>query len=223
MPRPHLDYHELLDSLRKEGCPACDQGALAARRFLDSLLNDMVMNNLHAQRLLADSFGLCGAHAARAAEMGRVLSAAIVWDLVAGALLRALEAAPARGLFKREEPLVPSAPCPACEAEREMGDLTLLSLADHWQDGQVQEAYQRSEGLCRPHLTRVAAVLGRRPEAALIREAEREKVRQLRADLQEFMRKQDYRYAHEPPGREADAHLRAARKFGGRALMRGEK
>jgi hypothetical protein len=213
MPKPHLDYHELNDSLRLSGCPACDQGSRGESRYLEALLTDLLLSNLEAQRELAEAFGLCARHAGRAAEAGRALPAAIALDLVTGAVLRALEAP--GSLFTRREAPVPTRPCPACQAGEAMGDLTLQTLAHYWQDAEVSRLYRESPGLCRPHLSRAHGLLkGHRSLDAML-QAEQEKYRALQADLRSFIRKQDYRFAAEPPGGEADAVRRAAAKLGG--------
>jgi len=74
---------------------------------------------------------------------------------------------------------------------------------------EMADALQESDGLCLPHL-RLALELVRNVSACeRLLAIHREKLQSLRAELTEFIRKNDYQFRAEGIGSEGDAWLRA--------------
>jgi hypothetical protein len=111
--------------------------------------------------------------------------------------------------------------CPACESADRVAANYLALLGTEVPETDVGRAARREgRGLCIPHLV---AGLRLMPDAAsadrlidvyLRGEAE------LRAELREYIRKQDYRYTNEPPGREVGAWRRAVWRMVGSPVPR---
>ena len=83
--------------------------------------------------------------------------------------------------------------CPACTSAAESETRHLGTLVKFGDDGDLQAAYARSDGVCLPHL--LAAVAGHRgsPQAGTLVERTREKWRRLGQDIASFVSKHDYR------------------------------
>lgn len=94
-------------------------------------------------------------------------------------------------------------------------------LLDHGEDDDIVHALTQSEGLCLPHIASLLQFDPSHRHLRAVLAAERACLERLHGDLKEFIRKQDYRYAHESYGREADAWQRAVACFvGGRSRPR---
>src|SRR5205823_3790116 len=82
-------------------------------------------------------------------------------------------------------------------------------------DPAFQERYEAADGLCLPHLEETLTRANDRAEAFLLQSTGR-KLDPLLDDLDEFIRKHDYRFRHEGwQGREAEAPTRAVRLAAG--------
>jgi hypothetical protein len=170
----------------------------AVGRFLKALSYEQV-NDVDLRAELRTARGFCALHAQRWVSMsGNVLGTAIIYRDIINASLRDIDA-PARGggglrgiLGSRPaEPV-----CIACrfqaDAEQRMVDGLLASLAD----AQISAAFASSAGLCLPH-TRMAVTRGGKSAEPIVDHA-RKAAQQLIAELDEVIRKEDYRFKHEP-------------------------
>lgn len=111
--------------------------------------------------------------------------------------------------------LTPTGPCPVCDLQTKQEGYSLMVLLrvlfeDTWR-GRVA----KSEGLCLPHL-REALDQGE-PEAPLrwLLEDFRRRVGELREQIEEYLRKHDYRFSGEPYGPERDAYVHATSLLAG--------
>jgi hypothetical protein len=99
--------------------------------------------------------------------------------------------------------IVEETTCPACR-RRSQSIASVLATVEKAAPDRLGEAR-----FCLPHLPLVLERVS--PEAAVaILHAERDLLRRLHAELEEFFRKSDYRFQHEPRGSEQSAWLRAA-------------
>lgn len=213
-------YFELRDALLAGGCPLCRLGDRSALRYIEGVLYEGMTDPEPRNRLRAAQ-GLCRRHGWLMTRMRTsVLGTAIVYRDVLADLISALERpSESGGLFRSPRAAAlpePALPCPACSAA---GDEVLRAgdvLRAHVDDVEIARAYQAAGGLCLPHLR---AVLGRsRPhEAETLRRWQLAAYRELRGQLDELIRKHDYRFQAEPIGAEADAWLRAVARLVGEA------
>jgi len=117
------------------------------------------------------------------------------------------------------EVVTPRGECRACRdcrsAEETFAWAFTRSLSSGESDGVFRDLFRKSGGLCLPHFR--LALLRVEDESArdLLVEVQRQKMGHLLAELAEYLRKHDYRYAHEPYGLEADAWIRAIALFTG--------
>lgn len=176
-----LAVNNLLDALKKTGCPICRIERLAAERALESFLWENV-NEPDVRQGILDAYGFCPQHSrvmvAREMMTSSIpLGTNIIYEhlgrVVAGELK---ELRPGRrpvapaGLLRRwraglhnllarmrsnevaQGPLYPRETCPACTAGGNGAANSLHVLCEELQkDGDVRVAYLQSDGVCLRH------------------------------------------------------------------------
>ncbi len=217
-------YHELLEAFQAEGCAICRLARGASDSYIHALIYEGV-TDVKLREALRNARGLCYTHAWRlAGERGAVLGTAIIYRDVVNTLIKALEAngnAPAR-LFGRGQPdlsraLAPTATCPACLLERDAEQREVKVLISHMDDAALAEAYKQAGGICLPHFQ---LALGQAGSSAvrLLAAWQADAWSRLRAELDELIRKHDYRFRSEPvTPAEADSWERAVAAVVGEA------
>ncbi len=215
-------YFELRDALLAGGCPLCRLGNRAASHYIESALYEGMTNPPLRNRLRAAQ-GLCRRHAWEMTRMrASVLGTALVYRDVINDLIAALEpAAEAGGGFlrgRRASPALPTPalPCPACEIGDEEASRAGEVLRQHLADPEIATAYRQAGGLCLPHL-RLLLDRAHGAQAATLRAWQLAAYQDLRGQLDELIRKHDYRFQGEPIGPEADAWQRAVARVVGEA------
>lgn len=132
------------------------------------------------------------------------------------ALVHALYLKPYRRALRE---LQHTRPCPVC-CTLEETELTASHYLLRLLDGEAERnLYAASDGLCLPHLHLVLKE-AEEPEIAvfLLRDALK-RLDVLRAGFEEYFRKEDYRFAHEPKGAEQQTWLHAVERFAGRGRV----
>ncbi len=197
---------ELREAMGQWGCPLCRLSQKAEHAFIASLSYERVLD-LKTRDALKASRGLC-AHHTRVWQrlQGSALGLAIVYRVSLLDLLRDTEpnVSPSRALFRRKgrgpdaaETLEPSGPCPACEIARGAVERFGGLLAKDIEDPEVQKLLRSAGGLCLPHLRDTLRLRGAGRHAGTLIRVHREAWGQLLGELEEFIRKNDYRFTHE--------------------------
>ena len=214
--------HDLREALTQPGCPVCRLVERDTGRYLDNLLWENV-NDPGLRREIRRALGFCREHTRMlisrpGASLGLALIARDVWEEIQRAMETApafrpqdrrarLPVAPAAGLLDR---LTPQGECPACVHARALEDLYLDILLEKLVgEGGLLAAYGASDGLCLPHFRRALARARDGAAGAALVGAQRAIGQRQLAELDEFIRKNDYRFRDEPWGRERDAWRRA--------------
>ncbi|MBI4492837.1 MAG: hypothetical protein HY690_08610 [Chloroflexi bacterium] len=202
----------------EDGCPVCRAEQAAERAFtalgtqperaqaeFRARLARSPLCQAHASALLAAGAGLPSAQGLLAARLERLatLQRALAARATPGA---------ARDLAAARWAVAAPEACPACEVV-----VFAAWEAARW-SGHVlgtpgaAEPPRVARALCTRHLPLVLQYAS--PEAArLVCEAQTARIRALLAELAEFFRKVDYRYAHEPKGEEQSAWLRGIERM----------
>ncbi|HEY64102.1 MAG TPA: hypothetical protein G4O02_05975 [Caldilineae bacterium] len=214
-------YDELLEALGERGCPICWLGRRVSERYLDGVLYEAV-NDPGMRERFREAYGLCEPHARQLARIrSGNLGIAILYRDVLWTLLRELgdeEGQPRRYIpwprataepFSWEDRLVPRGRCPACVQQEEMERIYIHELLQHLEDPALHVAFLKSTGLCLKHLRRAMQQAGKDQQRQALIEMQRTVWRQLVAELDEFIRKHDYRFRDEGFGPEGDSWLRA--------------
>ena len=111
---------------------------------------------------------------------------------------------------------IPDAPCPACTAQQEADRRYVRALAAGLEHPTAQtivwSALKTHAGLCVPHVEQIAAAAT--PFSAMrLLKVESERLETLQAELEEIIRKNDYRFRGETWGEEKNAWKRALEKL----------
>jgi hypothetical protein len=216
----HTLFHELHDALAGPDCAICALLRRSLRRYLDGIAYEGVGDE-RTRAVIRAARGFCPEHG-RMLRAGRdALGTAIVHRDVLTTLGRQLAAAShrpptlearlRRAVRRSGEGghLPAERPCPACVYLREQDEVYGTALVRHIADGALVSALRDSAGLCVPHLR---DALGRAPDAQAferLRDAQLAAWGRLTDELDEFIRKQDYRFTAEPGGAENDSWSRA--------------
>jgi hypothetical protein len=235
-----ITYFQLLDAMKEPGCPVCSMVERGARKALDGLMYEQV-NDPTTRERLAESHGFCNWHAWMLPRIpNSALGAAMIYrhlldhalDQLRSTLQSPATLAPNSALHERffgtrsDRPVFltwrrKKAACYLCRMSRQSERDTLNTVLDFIGEPEFAEAFQGSAGLCLPHLTRALELGNDRPDATPLLSAHRERWEDLRWELDEFVRKFDYRYADEARGREGSSWSRALELFAGREGLFG--
>jgi hypothetical protein len=227
-----FNYYDLIETFPQPGCAICNRVQHDARRYLDSLLYEYVIEP-ETNAAFRSARGLCAQHSSQLVEFAAsVLGIAILQSTVLDELLKLVDAPrPAGSAFARLRSaaigstlaarLEPTAPCPACANMRTMEAGHVRALAEHIDDPRLQEAYRQSEGLCVPHFRDVLRAAPGDKQAHLLLSIQLTHWQRLKAELDMFADKYDFNRAGEVMGDERDSWRRALRLLAGDAAVFG--
>jgi hypothetical protein len=191
---------EVREALQQAGCPICALVVRSVQRWLGTVAYEQV-NDIQLRAALRAARGFCNAHAHQwLRETHSVLGTAIIYRDVLHAALRELDAPRGgrlRTLLGGEDTVARErhAPCPACRAQREAEARYLAALLDSVA-AEERLLDEWTAGLCRRH-TRAALRRGGVAAERLAQQTRRA-VERLIGELDEVIRKEDYRFRHEP-------------------------
>jgi hypothetical protein len=200
---------EVREALREPGCAVCRLSLRSVARLLRSVAYEQV-NDLDLRAVLRGRGGFCNSHAHQWLREARsVLGTALIYKDVLQTALRELDStAPSNGQRGRllrgllgAGATDGDARCPACEAQVEAEARymdALLSLLGS--DASCVRVFDASDGVCRRHT--LAAIRSGRDGAEHVTRRTRQAVSELLAQLNEVIRKEDYRFRHEPRSEE---------------------
>jgi len=199
---------EVRHALARPGCAVCHLTQRALVRYLKALSYEQV-NDIEVRSELRASRGFCLVHAQRwLALSGNVLGTAIIYRDVITAALRSLDAPPDRGGLRTLLGARPrEAACVACTAEADAQDRYVDAVLGALDDPTLGHTARSSDGLCLPHTRRALERGGRRADPLLA--LARRHAQQIVAELDEVIRKEDYRFKDEP---RTDAQRTAPRR-----------
>lgn len=218
----HLSYHALVEALDGDGCPFCTLVTGALERYFRTLLYAQV-NDIDLRATLRATQGFCAVHGEMLRQARGALGSAIIHRDIVNTLVRALEEErpPAntsrnwlRGLVdpgRRTEDLAlgKAKPCPACRRVREREQHYADTLLLNWDDERLHHKFHDSAGLCLSHLRLTLARTRDPVQFEALRAAHLDIWRDLIGELDEFIRKNDYRFAGEGIGAEGTSWSRA--------------
>ena len=226
---PNSIAYNLLEACREAGCPICRLEAKSVERYLDNQFYENVNSSKWRDRLRA-SLGFCREHAWLGVDkrLGDPLGYSIIYHDILNSILTQWNAlgnpmhAPrgrrsGRGqiseslrnvIDKISRALTPRKTCPFCEYRDETTHSLLTVLLDELKSPDMRNALQASDGLCLSHLRLALEQVKDIAICEALFTIQREKLESLRAELAEFIRKNDYQMISEGFGREGDAWLR---------------
>lgn len=220
----HLLRQELIEAMREAGCALCGLAQRKSLRYVESLLETAVMDvDLRDDWRYAGGF--CQAHAEMALTLTNAAgSLAILYEDVLQYEIAGLSDLGTdvtcswwqrrRRRFKQRvqqwlQVRQRRPGCPICRTWQTQEHLYRAVLLDHGKDEDMQCALTRSDGLCMPHTVSLLQFAPTHAHLPAVLAAQHQCLQRLHGDLKAFIRRQDYRFAHEPYGEAADAWQRA--------------
>ncbi|MGQ9880505.1 MAG: DUF6062 family protein [Armatimonadota bacterium] len=198
----HLLEMALEEALQQDTCALCWLAQQRLIRRVDTLLSEHVLDPEWRQSL-REGNGFCPPHAQLLLKRGQVLSLSLIAEDVLS--VAPLLAAQCKLKVWR---------CQLCEAHahevtQSAERLAQMLIAEEW-----RARYAQSNGLCLPHLQKVLSYARAEVRRWLV-ENESQRWQRLRWQLQEVVRKHDYRFQQEPWGEEIGSWRRAFHKLYG--------
>lgn len=229
--------YKLLEACRESGCPVCRLEQQGVERYLDNQFYENVNSPAWRDKLRA-SHGFCHEHAWLGVNkrLGDALGYSIIYHDIANSVLKHMnetqDSVPAprrRTSLPRSFPeslrsliektlavLTPRKRCPACEHRDQITRDILSALVEELHTQEMLGAIRASEGLCLPHLKLTLGSVKDGSTYESILAIHRVKLEDLKNELSEFIRKNDYQAIKEGFGKEGDAWLRAIGMIVGR-------
>lgn len=223
-----IGFFRLVEACERPGCPVCHCLEVDARQYLEALLYEQV-NDPDLRIRLYSSWGFCNWHAWMLRETSvPAFGSSIIYDDLLRMASRRLERSSLRLILgprgpvdwllrrfgRRRAPALVElyrrrSICPACGETAESEARYLQAALDFVDDAQFDGAYQRSQGLCVPHVIRALELGAGRDRAATLIARTLPKWAELRRDLAGFIGKHEYRNTQRFTEAEGTAYLRA--------------
>jgi hypothetical protein len=228
----NLTRLDLIEALRRPGCALCYLAQQKSQRYVETLLDNAV-TDVDQRDTWRRAKGFCHGHAWMATTVPQASgSLAILYADVLRHETKHLDALRASHLTARWPQWLSRHrmakrvqqwlrvwqqrhACPACRLWQEQEQLCIAVLLDDWHDPTLQAAFTQSSGFCILHIARLIDHGTTHTHLSAFLTAQQEHLQALQAELQEFVRKLDYRFAREPYGSEADAWQRVVALFVG--------
>jgi len=233
---PNSIAYNVVEACRERGCPVCRVEQHSVERYLDNQFYENVNSPDWRDRLRA-SLGFCHDHAWLAVNqrLGDALGFTIIYrDVVNNvinqltdgggpahpsrhwtSLLRRVPEQARKLIEKMLSAITPRKRCPVCEHRDEAIRAALSVLVEELGKPEMNDALQASDGLCLPHLRLALEHVKDSSAGEKLLTIHRKKLENLRAELAEFIRKNDYQAIKEGFGKEGDAWLRAVSMIAG--------
>ena len=219
--------------LQHEGCPICRACDEYLERCLFWFFAEAYGEGVAVSRYI-DRWGFCEKHTKMVAKSGPKWQKTVIYSWILNAKLpeiqvlhKLLEAYTESNFVKRIAVLKelkntiskarPRGGCYFCETIAQTASSYVHSLLDALAYQEVQNLYRKSTGLCIPHFFQVLELFHENyvQQLKIIVEVQIEQLNGLKYDFDEFFRKEDYRFSHEPKDKEQFAWIRAIKLFMG--------
>ncbi len=197
---------ELREAMSPWGCPLCRLSEKAEQAYIKSLNYERVLD-LKTRDALKSSRGLCDKHSRDWETLqGSALGIAIVYRVTVLDLLRDTDPSKLkpRGIFKRQssgvdlaQQLVSHGPCLACDIGAGTAERFSGLLLQDIEDPKMQKLLLQCGGLCLVHLRTALSHRMRASTSASLISVQRQAWQHIMGELEEFIRKNDYRFRDE--------------------------
>ncbi len=213
----HTTYFNVLEGFQNaRECPFCTLAAKSSHKYLDALIYEKV-NDPGIRKELKKAHGFCKRHAEELISLGGSLGIGIIYR---DQLQRFMELLSVERVSRVEtEKFLRElnswnnhSGCPACKFERNAVERYIDAFVYFLNDRDMKEAFESSMGVCVGHFSLVLSKIEEPEKKRYFISVEREKMELLYGNVDEFIRKQDYRFENEPiTPDEADSWTRIVR------------
>lgn len=218
----HTAYYNLMEALPQPGCAICRLGHAVQVKYVEDVLYSQT-TAIETRAAWRDARGLCLDHARQLDQIGHALGVSLFYQdilLTVQALLQ--EPSPQQAVRRRGkraliQALSPQIECPACAYRDRLEAVYLEVWLDHLPEDAFLASVQAADPLCLPHFRKAVAQAPDVARFERLRQVQLAHWEALIAELGEFVRKNDYRFQHEPVGPEGTAWLRAVDAVSGKA------
>lgn len=226
------DIDGLRAAMQREGCPVCLVLLEDMQQVMDSWQYEGFTEVDHRHELIRIR-GFCPLHTWQLAQLGSGFQLAVIYSETLPEVLAALQRDAAQqqgapgsssfgGLWSRfshhpaptyAQPAFDS--CPFCKSRANIEARLISTFVEQLQAEEMRALFSQSIGLCLSHFTQARAEAERNQSARLssLLEGQQACMQRLLAEIQELLRKHDYRFADEARGEEMMSWRRAAELF----------
>jgi hypothetical protein len=185
-----VGYYDLLKLLKESGCPVCSIIQRSSLHYLNTVFMEQ-LTDMEFREPLRESLGYCSRHSELVRRVAQKKLPRMGIAIVYKDILEAVESK-----LKNEPPVPVPSDCPLCSLGSDLEEYAVCLIADHSGDGEFQQRYLASEGVCLPHMRLIVAQLQINC-AKFFLPAQRQILERLLSQLNEFIRKHDYRFSGE--------------------------
>jgi hypothetical protein len=211
----NITFFKVLEALQTEKeCALCKLEADAIHAYFDAIMYEAV-NDPKVRLELAKAHGYCHRHAHFLFELRDSLGVAILYQDQVKLFMDLFAKKGADELNRNQQRYNIDGACPACRNQVETRCRYVNTLIEGWHEPEIKSAYEAAAGFCVPHLAILLETVKDTVISDQLFAIERNHLTGLWDELQEFIRKHDYRYSDEPYGPESNSWIRAIRKLTG--------
>lgn len=210
----HTGYYVILEALASTStCAFCDLETQSLLRYFDHVIYEMV-NDPKVRLGLNHSKGYCHRHAqmllinCRSAFGLATLYQAQV-DSFIEYLSQWMNKFQARVSKNQAHPWFMHEGCPACQFQTECRSRHIAVFQEWMHEQSIREAFEHSAGFCIPHFLLALKGIKKRTDRLFMIQHQQHKMEALSRQIQEFLRKHDYRFSNKTMGIENDSWQRA--------------
>lgn len=215
----NISHMHVLDAVEKsKNCPLCELDNASVQKHITDMFYESV-NDRGLRKKLKDQKGFCAFHGELILKHGDALGIAILHIDQIQLLLDYLDNA--GSIFSKIKKTdhtgwTDHSGCVICEVRRAAEKRHIENFIDLIDDETMKNYLEKFPGFCAKHLFKVLDKLKKPEHVKYLSRLHAEKYKSLLADLNEFCRKNDYRFRHEPSGNEADSWQKAVHVVSGK-------
>lgn len=200
-------YFDLLDAMKEEVCPICLLIQKSEFRYIDTLFYELV-NDPGVRGKLRESYGFCTEHAQLVKKMCKPLGIAIIYQDICSDLVERME--------KGQLIFTSGKECCVCKLVNEVQEEYINTFLRNFSQKKFQRRYKQSFGLCMPHFLVAHSRLSEQEEKNILKQYQLQTLREYLPELEEFIRKHDYRFSGQGFGKEAISWKKVVDKIAGK-------
>ena len=222
---------EIKRLLKKKGCPICRICDEHLKSVLFWFFNETYAGGSNVDKYI-DYWGFCEKHTKMVAKIGPEWQKSAIYSWIIENQLPKIQrihkaildyhgrsqikqSFARRNYEKVVEKVKPRGKCLFCESMTQTSDYYIEELLKALNDAEIQDLYAKSSGLCMQHFFQALDFFNGKNgfQITKIVKSQLRRLSELKHDFEEFFRKGDYRFSHEPKGREQDTWIRAMKKI----------